>query len=131
MLNISIWCCLLSRLTARYPLAEGRGICSRMEPGFTLLPLRWWRPRLWILVASWSPGCKQPDFSPIENLLAMIISMAEKLGRMQPCATFEKLWGAWHAARAEITPANLHNLFESLPRRLAVCIEKDGATLSC
>ena len=65
-----------------------------------------------------------PDFSPIENVWAM---MAEKLGRMQPCTTFEELWGALQAARAEITSANLHNLFESMPRRLADCIEKGGA----
>ena len=45
--------------------------------------------------------------------------MAEKLGRMQPCTTFEKLWGALQAVRADITPANLHYLFESMPRRLA------------
>ena len=43
---------------------------------------------------------------------------------MQPCTTFEELWGALQAARAEITSANLHNLFESMPRRLADCIEK-------
>ena len=65
-----------------------------------------------------------PDFSPIENVWAM---MAEKLGRMQPCTTFEELWGALQAARAEITSANLHNLIESMPRRLADCIEKGGA----
>ena len=67
-----------------------------------------------------------PDFSPIEKFWAM---MAEKLGRMQPCTTFEELGGAFQAARAEITPANLHDLFESMPRRLADCIEKGGATL--
>ncbi len=57
--------------------------------------------------------------------------MAGKLGRMQPCTTFEELWGALQAARAEITPANLQNLFEStrMPRRLADCIEKGGATV--
>ena len=53
--------------------------------------------------------------------------MAEKLGRMQPCTTFEELWGVLQAARAEITSANLHNLFESMPRRLADCIDKGGA----
>ena len=52
--------------------------------------------------------------------------MAEKLRRMQPCTTFEELWGALQAARAEIAPANLHNLFESIPRRVADCIEKGG-----
>ena len=67
-----------------------------------------------------------PDFSPIENVWAM---MAEKLGRMQPCTTSEELWGALQAARAEITPANLQNLFESMPRRLADCIERGGATV--
>ena len=46
---------------------------------------------------------------------------------MQPCTTFEELWGALQAARAEITSANLHNLFESMPRTLADCIEKGGA----
>ena len=67
-----------------------------------------------------------PDFSPIENVWAM---MAEKLGRMQPCTTSEELWGALQAARAEITPGNLQNLFQSMPRRLADCIEKGGATV--
>ena len=67
-----------------------------------------------------------PDFSPIQNVWAM---MAEKLGRMQPCTTSEELWGALQAARAEITPGNLQNLFQSMPRRLADCIEKGGATV--
>ena len=49
---------------------------------------------------------------------------------MQPCTTSEELWGALQAARAEITPANLQNLFESMPRRLADCIvERGGATV--
>ena len=48
---------------------------------------------------------------------------------MQPCTTSEELWGALQAARTEITPANLQNLFESMPRRLADCIEKGGATV--
>ena len=51
----------------------------------------------------------------------------EKLGRLQPCTTFEELWGALQAARAEITSANLHNLAESMPRRLADWIDKSGA----
>ncbi len=42
-----------------------------------------------------------PDFSPIENVWAM---MAEKLGKVQPCTTSEELWGALQAARAELTP---------------------------
>ena len=43
-----------------------------------------------------------PDFSSIENVWAM---KAEKLNTMQPCTTFEELWGALQAARAAITPA--------------------------
>ncbi len=59
------------------------------------------------------------DFNPIENVWAM---MAEKLGRMQPCTTYEELWGALEAARAGFTPAHLQKLLESMPKRLADCI---------
>ncbi|GFW17864.1 transposable element Tcb1 transposase [Trichonephila clavipes] len=65
-----------------------------------------------------------PDLSPIENMWSMV---AQRLTQITPpAATPNKLWQRVEAALSAVPQEHIQSLFESIPRRVAVVISKNG-----
>ena len=67
------------------------------------------------------PPCS-PDMNPIEHVWAMV--SRELVG--QVFANRDRLWDAVQAAFQKITPAQINNLCDSMPRRIASLLAAKG-----
>ncbi|GFW21360.1 transposable element Tcb1 transposase [Trichonephila clavipes] len=65
-----------------------------------------------------------PDLSPIENMWSMV---AQRLTQItSPAATPDQLWQRVEATWSAVPQEHIQNLFESIPRRVAVVISNNG-----
>ncbi|GFV96898.1 transposable element Tcb1 transposase [Trichonephila clavipes] len=67
---------------------------------------------------------RSPDLSPIENMWSMV---AHRLTHITPpAATPDQLWQRVEAAWSAVPQEHIQSLFESIPRRVAAMISKNG-----
>ena len=66
-----------------------------------------------------------PDLSPIENVWAIVGAKVDKLG----CKTFAQFKKAVNRTFQNLPKATLVNLLDSVPKRMRLCLEKDGGRL--
>ena len=76
-----------------------------------------------IQILDW-PACS-PDLIPIENCWGLMKKRIEKMDSRKIDEWKGKILKVWD----EITQETLENYFESLPRRLQMCIDANGATI--
>lgn len=70
------------------------------------------------------PG-NSPDLSPIENVWAIVGAKVDKLG----CKTFAQFKKAVNRTFQNLPKATLVNLLDSVPKRMRLCLEKDGGRI--
>ncbi|GFW44607.1 transposable element Tcb1 transposase [Trichonephila clavipes] len=71
---------------------------------------------------------RSPDLSPIENMWSMV---AQRLNQITPpAATPDQLWQRVEAAWSAVPQEHIQSLFESMPRRVAAVISKNGGYFS-
>lgn len=73
------------------------------------------------MLGKW-PG-NSPDLSPIENVWGMVQREVDAKG----CKTFDEFKAEVNRAFQNIKPTTLKHLFDSIQKRLELCIEKEGA----
>ncbi|GFW49217.1 transposable element Tcb1 transposase [Trichonephila clavipes] len=66
---------------------------------------------------------RSPDLSPIENMWSMV---AQRLTQITTRYTPDQLWQRVEAAWSAVPQEHIQSLFESMPRRLAAVISKNG-----
>ena len=66
-----------------------------------------------------------PDLSPIENVWAIVGAKVDKLG----FKTFSQFKKAVNRTFQNLPKATLVNLLDSVPKRMRLCLEKDGGRI--
>ncbi|GFU09247.1 transposable element Tcb1 transposase [Trichonephila clavipes] len=67
---------------------------------------------------------RSPDHSPIENMWSMVASRLTQI--TPPAATPDQLWQREEAAWLAVPQEHIQSLYESIPRRVAAVISKNG-----
>ena len=72
------------------------------------------------VLANWPPN--SPDLSPIENIWSWVQGRVNARG----CSTFEQFKQAVIDELASVPQRHISNLYRSMPKRLQICISREG-----
>ena len=113
--------CLIESMNTLYP--DGWVLQQDNAPPHTARSTKKFFEDKKIEILEW-PACS-PDLSPIENCWGLMKRRVEKMNLRRIDEWKGKILNVWD----DITQETLKNYFQSLPSRLQICIDAEGATI--